>query len=56
MMNDSFVTMKKGLKTRVFYVFSDCTYRAWVEKSWSAVADDFAETYIKLRDAGWEEA
>ena len=55
MFNGVFVRMSKGSDEKLFYVFSDGTYRIGVVEGWNDIHEDFADEYIKLRESGWIE-
>lgn len=49
------ITMKKATTTIKFSINSDASYRIWDNNKWSTTYPDFAEKYIRLREAGFTE-
>ena len=49
------ITMRKGNKEIKFSLNRDASYRIWLGNRWSVTYPDFAEKYIKLREAGFIE-
>ena len=55
MFNGISIKMRKKNKTISFWLFNDGTYRILSGNGWSKNYEDFADKYIKLRDAGFVE-
>lgn len=49
------ITMELNGCKKTFRVFPDCTYQILNRNKWSEKLPDFAEVYIRLRDAGFKE-
>lgn len=54
-MNGIPLTMHKGDYSRTFWLFNDGTYRILNPTGWSPVYEDFADAYIRMREAGFKE-
>ena len=49
------ITLSKGKTSIRFAINTDASYRIWLNNRWSVTYPDFAEKYIALRDAGFNE-
>ena len=49
------LVMSKGNKIVKFSLNRDASYRIWKGTGWSITYPDFADAYIKLREAGFIE-
>lgn len=49
------ITLRKNGKKIRFSINRDASYRIWLGNRWSVCYEDFAEKYIELREAGFEE-
>ena len=49
------ITMELNGYRKTFRVFQDCSYQMLNGNKWSETLHDFADAYIKLREAGFKE-